>query len=165
MAKLRAIVFGDKTTHGGLVLQGSHSTAEGKPISLEGDLVACPKCKGSFPIVEGTSKMNSNGRRVALEGMKTACGAELIGSQRLVWVEHDAQNYQAGISDSRKAFSGKSDESENVYKVQFHFTNDEGEPYSNKSFIYLMKLKKVLLMKMAPPQYFIIIVRVKLKCI
>ncbi|MCQ9121334.1 PAAR domain-containing protein [Rodentibacter pneumotropicus] len=88
MSARYVIVIGDKTTHGGTVLQGSHSmTAGGKNIALQGDLVACPKCKGNFPIAESSSKMSANGRGVALEGMKTACGAELIASQSLVKAE------------------------------------------------------------------------------
>lgn len=88
MSIRRVIVIGDKTTHGGTVLQGSHSmTAGGKSIALQGDLVACPQCKGNFPIAEGSSKMSANGRGVALEGMKTTCGAELIASQSLVKAE------------------------------------------------------------------------------
>lgn len=82
------IVIGDKTTHGGTVLQGSHSmTAGGKNIALQGDLVSCPKCKGNYPIAEGSSKMSADGKGVALEGMKTTCGAELIASQSIVRAE------------------------------------------------------------------------------
>ncbi|HDR0629963.1 PAAR domain-containing protein [Pasteurella multocida] len=93
MARKRAIVIGDKTTHGGVVLQGSFSmTVQGKAVSLQGDLVACPQCKGNFPIIEGAVNMSSNRRGVALEGMKTACGAELIGSQNLMWAD-DGKNY------------------------------------------------------------------------
>ncbi|OOF55443.1 PAAR domain-containing protein [Rodentibacter myodis] len=88
MPARRVIVIGDKTSHGGTVLQGSHSmTAGGKNIALQGDLTACPKCKGNFPIAEGSSKMSAHGRGVALEGMKTACGAELLASQSLVRAE------------------------------------------------------------------------------
>ncbi|WP_018652930.1 PAAR domain-containing protein [Actinobacillus capsulatus] len=88
MSARRIIVIGDKTSHGGTVLQGSHSmTAGGKNIALQGDLVACPKCKGNYPIAEGSSKMSANGRGVALEGMRTSCGAELIASQSLVRAE------------------------------------------------------------------------------
>lgn len=88
MSIRRVIVVGDKTNHGGTVLQGSHSMkAGGKSIALQGDLVACPQCKGNYPIIEGSSKMSSNGRGVALEGMKTACGAELIASQSMVRAE------------------------------------------------------------------------------
>ncbi|AOF52401.1 hypothetical protein BKG91_10010 [Rodentibacter caecimuris] len=88
MSARRVIVIGDKTTHGGTVLQGSQTmTAGGKAIARQGDLVACPKCKGNFPIVEGSSKMSANGRAVALERMKTACGAELIASQSVMKAE------------------------------------------------------------------------------
>ena len=82
------IVIGDKTTHGGTVLQGSQTmTAGDKSVARRGDLVACPQCKGNFPIIEGSSKMSANGRGVALEGMKTACGAELIASQSMMKAE------------------------------------------------------------------------------
>ncbi|QEH45132.1 PAAR domain-containing protein [Aggregatibacter actinomycetemcomitans] len=85
MAIRRAIVIGDKTTHGGTVPQDSYDmSVNGKNISLEGDLVACPQCKGNFPIIEGSPFMSSNGRGVALEGMKIACGAVLIASQNLM---------------------------------------------------------------------------------
>lgn len=88
MSVRRVIVIGDKTTHGGTVLQGSHSmTAGGKNIALQGDLVSCPQCKGNYPIAEGSSKMSASGKGVALEGMKTTCGAELIASQSLVRAE------------------------------------------------------------------------------
>ncbi|OOF66684.1 PAAR domain-containing protein [Rodentibacter sp. Ppn85] len=88
MSARRIIVIGDKTNHGGTVLQGSQTmTAGGKAIARQGDLVACPQCKGNFPITEGSSKMSANGRGVALERMKTACGAELIASQSMMKAE------------------------------------------------------------------------------
>ncbi|AVE40888.1 PAAR domain-containing protein [Providencia stuartii] len=46
-----------------------------------GDQVSCPKCKGIYAIVEGSATMKYNGKSLALEGMKTACGATLIASQ------------------------------------------------------------------------------------
>ena len=85
MSDRSALVSGDKTPHGGTVLQGSQTmTAGGKNVARQGDLVSCPKCKGNFPIVEGSSIMQANGRGIALEGMKTACGAELIASQSMM---------------------------------------------------------------------------------
>ena len=52
MSARSVIVIGDKTTHGGTVLQGSQTmTAGGKNVARQGDLVSCPKCKGNFPIV------------------------------------------------------------------------------------------------------------------
>ena len=76
------IVQGDKTSHGGTVLQGSpFSDTHGKPISRVGDMVACPKCKGAFPIAEGDASNIVDGAPVAYHGCKTACGATLIAGQ------------------------------------------------------------------------------------
>lgn len=81
----KIILVGDRTSHSGVVLQGSHSMViGGKNVALIGDMVSCPQCKGNYPIAEGSSRMRENGRGVALEGMKTACGAELIASQSSV---------------------------------------------------------------------------------
>ncbi|EHD1638535.1 PAAR domain-containing protein [Salmonella enterica] len=72
---------GDKTDHGGVVTQGFPNTnLNGRPIAGVGHLVACPKCKGIFPIVEGSVAYDIDGIPVALHGMKTACGASLIAS-------------------------------------------------------------------------------------
>lgn len=76
------IVQGDKTTHGGTVLAGSpFSDCDGIPIARMGDMVACPKCKGVFPISQGDQSTIIDGAPVAYHGCKTACGATLISSQ------------------------------------------------------------------------------------
>ena len=46
----------------------------------KGHMVMCPLCKGPFPIAEGSSTYSVNGIPVALDGMKTTCGATLIAS-------------------------------------------------------------------------------------
>jgi uncharacterized Zn-binding protein involved in type VI secretion len=75
------IRLGDLTTHGGVVLQAFTNTElNGKPIAGVGHNVSCPLCKGIFPIVEGSSVYTVNGTAIALNGMKTACGAGLIAS-------------------------------------------------------------------------------------
>ena len=75
------IRLGDLTTHGGVVLQAfSHTDLNGKPIAGVGHNVSCPLCKGIFPIAEGSSTYAVDGIPVALDGMKTACGAALIAS-------------------------------------------------------------------------------------
>lgn len=72
---------GDKTDHGGIVTQGFPNTdLNGRAIAGVGHLVTCPQCKGVFPIVEGSSTYDIDGTPVALHGMKTACGANLIAS-------------------------------------------------------------------------------------
>ncbi|QVM98882.1 PAAR domain-containing protein [Pseudomonas sp. SORT22] len=79
---MRKIVrLGDSTDHGGSVIESlSPTNLNGKPIAGKGNLVSCPLCKGIFPIIEGSSTYSINGIPVALDGMKTACGASLIAS-------------------------------------------------------------------------------------
>lgn len=73
---------GDRTSHGGTVLEGSaFDICHGKPIAYVGHKVFCPKCKGAFPIIEGALTTTFYGKGVALAGMKTACGAVLIPTQ------------------------------------------------------------------------------------
>lgn len=76
------IRMGDKTSHGGIVLEGSaQNICMGKPIAFVGHKVFCPLCKGAFPIVEGAPDVTFYGRGVALAGMHTSCGAVLIATQ------------------------------------------------------------------------------------
>lgn len=79
---MRAIVRqGDQTDHGGVVIEHiPYTNLNGKPMAGKGNMVLCPKCKGAFPIIEGSDTYRVNGVAVALDGMKTACGASLIAS-------------------------------------------------------------------------------------
>jgi len=73
---------GDKTTHGGTVLEGfSDYTIQDIPVAGVGHKTICPLCKGVFPIVQGYGGITVNGVFVALDGHVTACGAKLIPSQ------------------------------------------------------------------------------------
>lgn len=83
------IVQGCKTDHGGVVLHG-HPTISINGIGMAGKgyMVACPKCKGIFPIAEGAPNfILPDDTQVALVGMKTACGAKLLPSSFQVVVE------------------------------------------------------------------------------
>jgi uncharacterized Zn-binding protein involved in type VI secretion len=78
------IVLGDKTSHGGVVIVASmFSDTQGKGWARVGDMVACPRCKGVFPIAQGDPGLIDDGKSVAYHGCKTACGATLISSQVL----------------------------------------------------------------------------------
>jgi uncharacterized Zn-binding protein involved in type VI secretion len=78
---MNIVRLGDTTDHGGSVIESiPHSNLNGKPMAGRGNMVLCPKCKGSFPIIEGSATYRVNGVPVALDGMKTACGASLIAS-------------------------------------------------------------------------------------
>lgn len=75
------IRLGDTTTHGGTVVQvASTSTVDGIRIARTGDLVRCPKCNGTYAIIEGSSTCLDDNIPVALDGHKTECGAALISS-------------------------------------------------------------------------------------
>ncbi len=83
------IRLGDPTSHGGKVLEGSPmDICHGKPIAYMGHQTSCPKCKGSYPIIEGALTTTFYGKGVALAGMKTACGATLIATQFTDVVEY-----------------------------------------------------------------------------
>ena len=78
------IVIGDKTSHGGVVIQGSSaSDAAGKAIARVGDKVTCPQRDhgGTTVIVSGDPTCIIDGQAAARHGDKTACGATLISSQ------------------------------------------------------------------------------------
>ena len=65
----------------GVVLEAlSRTDLNGKPIAGVDHNVSCPLCKGVFPIAEGSATYSVDGIAVALDGMKTACGAALIAS-------------------------------------------------------------------------------------
>jgi uncharacterized Zn-binding protein involved in type VI secretion len=73
------ILLGDTTTHGGKVITASDTHKYmGTPIARVGDMVECPKCKGTYPIIEGAPKTFDHGKPIARHGDKTACGATLI---------------------------------------------------------------------------------------
>lgn len=77
------ICLGDRTSHGGVVLEGNgHVRIGGKPAAALGDNTYCPLCKGDYPISEALLHSSIGGRGTVVEGMRTACGALLIASQR-----------------------------------------------------------------------------------
>jgi len=97
---------GDSTSHGGTVVEGSMADiCHGKPIAYLGHKVYCPKCRGTYPIVEGVLTTSFYGKGVAVAGMKTACGAVLIASQFTDIVETDGS--AARSAAAAMPFAGK----------------------------------------------------------
>ena len=81
------ILVGDKTDHGGVVLEGAPSArAQGKAIARVGDKVSCPKRghNDATVIVSGDPDFLIDGKPAARHGDKTACGATLLASQTTV---------------------------------------------------------------------------------
>jgi uncharacterized Zn-binding protein involved in type VI secretion len=80
------IVVGDKTSHGGLVIEGAPTTdTNGIRIARVGDKVTCPKKGhgGTTVIATGDPTCIIEGRAAARDGDTTACGAVLIAGQML----------------------------------------------------------------------------------
>ncbi len=78
------IVIGDRTSHGGTVIEGSMETdAAGKPIARIGDKVTCPKHgrNGIVMIATGDATCVIDGQPAARDGDETDCGAILIAGQ------------------------------------------------------------------------------------
>nr|WP_256735212.1 PAAR domain-containing protein [Variovorax sp. dw_954] len=80
---LPVIRVGDKTTHGGFVIEGIDDfKIDGVPVSGVGHKVVCPRCFGVHQIAEGSARTVVHGIPIATESMKTTCGALLIASQK-----------------------------------------------------------------------------------
>jgi uncharacterized Zn-binding protein involved in type VI secretion len=78
------IVVGDKTSHGGVVIDGSPGTdIDGKKVARVGDHATCPKKgHGSITVIAtGDPTLMIDGAPAARHGDKTACGATLLSSQ------------------------------------------------------------------------------------
>ena len=107
MAGRPIIRIGDKTTHGGTVTEGfPFYTIDGRAAAGLGHMVTCPQCKGAFPIVEGVSTFAVDGGLVAIEGMKTSCGATLIASQGFAVVEPSEGGIAHASSDAGSLANG-----------------------------------------------------------
>jgi uncharacterized Zn-binding protein involved in type VI secretion len=78
------IRLGDKTSHGGVVIEGSpQTTSGGIAVARLGDKTSCPlPGHGSNPIASGDPTMIVDGKPVARHGDVTACGATLIAGQQ-----------------------------------------------------------------------------------
>lgn len=83
------ILIGDKTSHGGTVIEGAPiSDIDGRRIARVGDKVTCPrKGHGTTVIATGDPNVIIDGKPAARHGDVTACGATLISSQATSSVE------------------------------------------------------------------------------
>ncbi|MBY0444222.1 MAG: PAAR domain-containing protein [Burkholderiales bacterium] len=106
----KVIREGDRTSHGGFVVSGAaHSNFFGKAVARVGDMVSCPTPgHGSCPIIEGDPSWNIDGKPVALEGHKTACGAVLFSSMPEVGRSYEGSGAaSSGAANRARAISAK----------------------------------------------------------
>ncbi|MBW7566318.1 PAAR domain-containing protein [Chromobacterium subtsugae] len=126
------IRLGDKTDHGGTVLEAfSSPIVFGKPAAGVGHKVSCPKCKGTFVIVEGAANTTFMGKNVAIEGMTTSCGAKLIASQGQATI--DVAGGSAGASATAIAAPALAAASTIAQLFDQHFVvhDKDGKPLAN----------------------------------
>ncbi len=102
------IVVGDRTSHGGVVIEGSAvSDTHGKMIARVGDRVTCPqKGHGVNVIVSGDPTFIVDGRPIARHGDKTACGAMLIASQSVTTTLSGSSSGSAVAGQAAQSASG-----------------------------------------------------------
>ncbi|MDE8756526.1 PAAR domain-containing protein [Pectobacterium polaris] len=81
----RIIRLNDSTSHGGKVISSqSCFTVHGVEVACVDDMTECPLCKGTYPILDAPHSIKYKGKKLAISGMQSACGAVLIASQSSV---------------------------------------------------------------------------------
>jgi uncharacterized Zn-binding protein involved in type VI secretion len=129
---------GDSTSHGGRVLACTATNiVDGRSLALLGDMVSCPKCGGVYPIVDVKPLgMTFDGRPVASEGDKTACGASLIATQSTATAA-PTSGPGGSVGGGKSVLPQASDAtSETSYRGRFQVLDDNtrqpisGHPYS-----------------------------------
>lgn len=110
MSSRHVIRLGDPTTHGGTVVSAStNRIIYGKEVACMGDQVTCP-IHGARSIAEGDPAWIVDGRRTALEGHKTTCGASLISTMPEVTRSHEGMGAaSSGTTGAATAAGGAND--------------------------------------------------------
>ena len=63
-------------------------------------MVACPRCRGVFPIAQGDNSLLDDGHAVAYHGCKVACGATLISSQMFTFTSPSGVAVQSATNST-----------------------------------------------------------------
>ena len=107
----------------------------GKPAAGRGHAVTCPKCSGRHYIVGGVDSFTIEGVAVAIDGMKTSCGATLSASQN----NHRLEYTSGAVGDATGNFAAANlpqhivtDEDLEQFFVFQH--DDTGEPVQRMTY-------------------------------
>jgi uncharacterized Zn-binding protein involved in type VI secretion len=143
----KAIIrLGDKTSHNGTVLEGyQDNICMGKPIAGVGHKVSCPKCPGTHTIVEGARSFFVLGVNVAVEGMKTSCGAVLVASQQTDTAEvgggggggaaaATAAAATVAVAAAPAAAAAAAVPADSKFDEQFQLVDKSGKPLANAAY-------------------------------
>lgn len=141
MGEKAIIRLGDKTSHNGTVLEGyQDNICMGKPIAGVGHKVSCPKCPGTHTIVEGARSFFVLGVNVAVEGMKTSCGAVLVASQQTDTAEVGGGGGGAGAAAAAAAApaiaaaAAAAAIAASKFDEQFQLVDKRGKPLANAAY-------------------------------
>lgn len=142
------IVVGDRTSHGGVVIDGSPETGiDGKPVARVGDHVTCPlKGHGEITVIaSGDPTLIVDGAPVARHGDKTACGATLLSSQMTTTDDAGSGVKPAprpSAARSPGTRSGASDESQTLGDAdQYFLLRDEATKAPLKNRLYRIHVR------------------------
>ncbi|MEN7431220.1 PAAR domain-containing protein [Chromobacterium sp. TRC.1.1.SA] len=127
---------GDSTSHGGTVVEAFATlTVYGKNAAGVGHQVSCPKCKGSFPIVQGAANYTFMGKNVAVEGMQTSCGAVLIASQGQATIDNaPGASASTGAAFGSSALAAAAATAALLFNDKFRLIDQDGKPYANTKY-------------------------------
>ncbi|MDN5543024.1 MAG: PAAR domain-containing protein [Acinetobacter sp.] len=116
------ICVGDRTTGGGVVVEGSVSiTILGRPVSTIGMKAIC--CGNAQTILKGWENHSMFGRSVAYDGCSLSCGHKVVASQNLMgWDNGDSSPPESIISNPQK------------YHEFFTLTGDDDKPVANQKY-------------------------------
>jgi len=131
------IRLGDKHSHGGVVTTASATARmHGRNIARQFDKVTCPRCGDNY-IMDGDATMIVDGRPVALEGHKTACGAVLQASQTSTGrgSEGSANKSAQGATEVATALPANTTSAVQAYDRNFLLTNNQtGKPLPDTKY-------------------------------
>ncbi|WP_133683689.1 PAAR domain-containing protein [Paludibacterium purpuratum] len=136
MAKRAIIRVGDLTSHGGQVVEGFETlTVYGKKAAGIGHHGFCPLCKRPFVIVGGAENFTYFGKNVALEGMYTSCGAQLIASQGEATVDDSAGSGGTASSATAQSASKRMlSRPDSMFNDKFQLRDEDDLPLANAEY-------------------------------
>lgn len=116
------ICVGDRTTGGGVVVEGNVSiTILGRPVATIGMKAIC--CGSAQAILNGWETHTMFGRRVAYDGCTLSCGHKVIASQNLM-------GWDSGASGQPENIISKPQK----YHEFFMLTDENDMPVSNQKY-------------------------------
>lgn len=133
------ILKGDKTTRGGVVIEGDESfTSDGRPVACQGARIDCPSCESEGRIVNVGPYLPMTlraGKQVALEGDHCVCKCDppplLIASRDNMSMTMQAREVaRTDYSPNGRWLAKKTEISDEVFDRYFQFVDERGEPVS-----------------------------------